>query len=161
MMVKKKDFTGRLAEPIKFEGSSHGKTRAGVEMFEKLMLLREHYDVEPGVGGADCFMVAWKLALEFVPGFQFEHVGLRTGRGRKKDSPATLLRLIMDVCTLIDERGLSVSSAARVLAKRKGGQWHKQASGTLRNKFNRAAKDERVWDMLRHMNQKRGSTEIE
>ena len=156
-MVEKKEFTGRLAEPIKVDGSGCGM----VELIEKLPLLFEHYGIENREDGSSWGLLAVKLAMDLVPGLQLEHVDKRFGRGRKKDDPKELLMLVVDVSRLVDERGLSVSSAARTLAKRRGSRWHKQASGTLKNKFRRAVRDRRVWSLLHYMNQKSRSTEIE
>ena len=157
MMVKKKEFTGRLAEPIKVDGSGS----KAAEALEKFLLLLDHYSIESRENDSHWCELAMSLAMDFVPGLQLEHADLSPGRGRKKDDPAVLFRLIVDVGKLVEDRHISVSSAARILSRRKGSRWHKMAKGTLQNKFMRAGKDRRVWELLRYMNQKGSVTEKE
>lgn len=154
--MKRAKFKGRLAKrlerpsPIGLLVPTHKagtilrqQTEAEAkERFDRLLLLLDHYDINPQE--SECwFRLAYCLAQEFVPGFQYGEK-----RGRKDAWPVwAKTELALDVHDVVTKSQCSVEAAALEVSQ--GSRW-----GPLRlrantvDRYYREMKDDKWWKVV-------------
>lgn len=177
-MTKKNQFKGELRRPISLkkmpptptlltndveaerkmrEVAGENAVSAAAQSLKKMPLLLEHYGI-PSDSENCWFWLAHKLALEFVPGFQY---------GNRKSSGAPFLwnaivyvALFYSVKGVIDAkstpaRKYNISNACNYLSKSQE-PWKGMSARTLNNEYSKAAKPSLV-RFLENMYQKLGA----
>lgn len=109
----------------------------------KMMLLAQHYGIEKK--GPDLwFVLAWKLAQDYVPGLEVKISPDKKKGAPKKWSDMRLAKLycsVMIKAKEIEERGNAKSVAAACAVLSKAGRWKGAGSAkTLNNKFDDSKK---------------------
>ena len=124
-----KKFTGSLADHIPKGLTDDGTDDARIE---KLDLLLEHYGLENAPPDVQIAFLAWRLACDFVPGFQVE------ARGRKdREKPEKDYKAFLAIREELEAGADNLKDACqRASAKTSIRQWGYK-TGTLENIYRR------------------------
>ena len=112
---------------------AHWRSEIGIQLFQKLELLLEHYDIAMD-NEAKWLLLAFGLAKDFVPGFAIDQQG-RSG-APEKWHVGRLVDLWMDIQELQTARGQTIAGACEILSRRT--EWKPFKPETLRKACKRA-----------------------
>ena len=85
----KKPFTGRLAEPIKWDRTGKSKLKGIEEIPEKMRLLFGHYGLPVDYEAGNLWLLVLEMARDSVPGFSLETPKKRRPENRPRLSDET------------------------------------------------------------------------